>query len=490
MHDIQNHTISDLSKLLHSKEISSVDLTKFYLDRVDQYQEKINCYITICPELALQQAHNADQRIQNGDAQLLTGIPFAHKDIFCAQGVKTTCASKMLENFIAPYNATVTEKLNLAGAVMLGKTNMDEFAMGSSNEHSFFGPCKNPYNLDLTPGGSSGGSASAVGANLAVFATGTDTGGSIRQPAAFCNLVGLKPTYGRVSRYGMIAFASSFDQAGPLTKNVEDAAIVLDAITGHCAKDSTSVTSSATQAHSKLKAPLPQKFKVAVVKQFYERLESAIQAKFDKIISMIESLGGNIEFIDLPMIDAMIPSYYIIAPAEASSNLARYDGVRYGYRAKEYSNLKEMYINTRTEGFGDEVKRRILTGTYVLSSGYYDAYYNKAQKIRALIKEHFEKLFETYQFVLTPTTLEQPFKLKSHDQDPTAMYYSDLCTVSANLAGLPAVSLPAIEHQNLPFGIQFIAPAFHEEQLLQFSYALERLYQPQVESLERSEVLA
>lgn len=489
MQDIQNQSITELAELLRKREISSVELTKFYLDRIDKHQEHLNCYITLCHDSAISQAENADKSIATNEGHLLTGIPFAHKDIFCTKGTRTTCGSKMLENFISPYDATVTEKLFSQGAVMLGKTNMDEFAMGSSNEHSYFGPCKNPYNFEMSPGGSSGGSASAVASNLAVYSTGTDTGGSIRQPAAFCNLVGLKPTYGRVSRYGMIAFASSFDQAGPLTSCVEDAAIVLDAMTGHCPHDSTSSKAGPTQAHAGLKESLPKGFKIALVKQFYERLSASLQKKFDAIVKMIQDLGGVIEFIDMPMIDAMIPSYYIIAPAEASSNLARYDGVRYGHRSSTYSNLEEMYTNSRTEGFGDEVKRRILTGTYVLSSGYYDAYYNKAQKIRTLIKEHFDNLFQTYQFVLTPTTLEPAFKLKSHDHDPTAMYYSDLCTVSANLAGLPAVSLPAIEHDNLPFGIQFIAGRFKEEELLRLSYALEKLYSPQVQHLNKSEAV-
>lgn len=489
MEGLAHKTIAQLRKLLDSKEITSTQLTQAYLGRIAKHQKDLNCYITVCEKTALEQAQAADKIIEQGQSQLLTGIPFAHKDIFCTESIKTTCASKMLSNFVPPYNATVTQRLFSQQAVMLGKTNMDEFAMGSSNEHSHFGPCSNPYNLKLTPGGSSGGSACAVSSHLAVFATGTDTGGSIRQPAAFCNLVGLKPTYGRVSRYGMIAFASSFDQAGPLTRSVEDAAIILDAISGHCPHDSTSAKLPATKAYENLSQPLPENFKVGCVREFVERLSPPLQKKFDEVKKMIEQIGGRVEMIDLPMIDEMIPTYYIIAPAEASSNLARYDGVRYGHRSSDFSNLDELYVNSRTEGFGEEVKRRILTGTYVLSSGYYDAYYNKAQKIRSLIRQKFAQLFKTYHFVLTPTTLDQPFALHSHDNDPTAMYYSDLCTVSANLAGLPAISLPALQHNQMPFGIQFIAPDFQEEQLLALSYSLEKIYKFELKNSYSSEVL-
>lgn len=481
MSSIEHYSLSQLREALDTKKISSVELTQHFLSRTERFGEKLNCYITFCPNFALEQAESADKKIAQGQVQPLTGIPFAQKDIFCTQGIQTTCGSKMLKGFIPPYNATVTQKFFDQGAVMLGKTNMDEFAMGSSNEHSYFGPCLNPYGENLAPGGSSGGSASVVAAKLAPFATGTDTGGSIRQPAAFCHLVGLKPTYGRVSRYGMIAFASSFDQAGPLTRTVEDAAIVLDQMTGHCPQDSTSAKMAPTKCYENLKKGLGKNFKVGLVKQFLERLPQSLQKQFEALSSMISSLGGQVELIDLPMIEQMIPTYYIIAPAEASSNLARYDGVRYGFRAEQYSSLEELYVQSRSQGFGDEVKRRILTGTYVLSSGYYDAYYNKAQKVRQLITEHFEKLFQTYDFVLTPTTLDHAFELGSHDNDPVAMYYSDLCTVSANLAGLPAISLPAFEHNKLPFGIQFIAPAFEEEKLLSLSYQLEQLYRPALE---------
>lgn len=485
--DIFKKTIGQLRNLLDTKQISASELTDYYLQRIDVFQNDLNCYIQLCHEQARQQALRADKMLSDGHGQPLTGIPFAHKDIFCTQGVTTTCGSKMLETFVPPYNATVTEKLLSQHAVMLGKANMDEFAMGSSNEHSYFGSCLNPYDTMRTPGGSSGGSACAVSSSLAVFATGTDTGGSIRQPAAFCNLVGLKPTYGRVSRYGMIAFASSFDQAGPLTRCVEDAALVLDAISGHCERDSTSAQRAPTQAYAQLNE-IPKNFKVALVRNFVERLSPELQKKFEEISKMIEDAGGQVDMIDLPMIDEMIPTYYIIAPAEASSNLARYDGARYGYRTQNYTNLDELYTNTRSEGFGAEVKRRILTGTYVLSSGYYDAYYLKAQKIRSLIKQKFHELFKTYQFILTPTTLESAFKLHSHDQDPTAMYYSDLCTVSANLAKLPAISLPALTHQGLPFGIQLIAPDFQEEQLLSLSYALEKRYKFELSNQYQKEV--
>ena len=469
-------SIAELSLALKNKEVTSVELTEHFLKRIEEFNPSLNCYIEITADLARKQAHDADIRLSNGTATALTGIPYAHKDIFCTQGVRTTCGSKMLSNFIAPYNATVTTKLNdIQGMVMLGKTNMDEFAMGSSNEHSFFGPCKNPYDLKRAPGGSSGGSASAVAAGLAPFATGTDTGGSIRQPASFCNLVGIKPTYGRISRYGMIAFASSLDQAGPLTQTVADAALTLQAMSGFDEKDSTSINAEVPDYFNLLEKG-PSCFNVGVPRSFFDAMDLPSQQEFQKILDSIVKSGGTVEFFDLDIKDYVIPTYYIIAPAEASSNLARYDGVRYGYRSENAKNLNELYMKTRGEGFGAEVKRRILMGTYVLSSGYYDAFYQQAQRVRTLVTEKFKEAFSRYHAIATPTTLSEAFELGSHDNDPVAMYYSDLCTVSVNLADLPAISLPLMLRNGLPFGFQLIGNHFDELTLLQLAHKLEKLH--------------
>jgi aspartyl-tRNA(Asn)/glutamyl-tRNA(Gln) amidotransferase subunit A len=466
-------TLVQLSQHLQEGSITSVELTEYFLNRIEKFNPSLNCFIQITPDYALEQAKKADSQLKNKTATSLTGIPYAHKDIFCTQGVRTTCGSKMLENFIAPYDATLTQKLHNNGLVMLGKTNMDEFAMGSTNEHSYFGSCKNPFDLDRAPGGSSGGSACAVAAGLAPFATGSDTGGSIRQPASFCHLVGLKPTYGRISRYGMIAFASSLDQAGPLTQTVADAALLLETMSGHDPMDSTSAITPVPGYYSLLNQG-PKSFNVAVPRSFFEAMDNTSQEAFNEVLDQVRSVGGHIDFIDFDIKDFVIPTYYTIAPAEASSNLARYDGIRFGYQTPHAKNLNELYRKTRGEGFGPEVKRRILMGTYVLSSGYFDAFYQQALRVRALIKQRFESVFKHYHVIATPTTLTEAFLLKSHDHDPVAMYYSDLCTVSVNLADLPAISLPLMQRNGLPFGFQLIANHFDEVTLLQVSHKIEQ----------------
>lgn len=459
-------TIAALSRLLREKKISSVELTKHFLNRVKTHNATLNAFITVAEENALQQAHNADEKIKKGDAQALTGIPIAHKDIFCTKGVKTTCGSKILHNFISPYDATLIQKCNASGLVMLGKTNMDEFAMGSSNETSFFGVVKNPWNVAHTPGGSSGGSAAAVTARITPIATGTDTGGSIRQPAALCGITGLKPTYGRVSRYGMIAFASSLDQGGILSQSAEDAALLLNVIAGHDEKDSTSIahpvpdyTATLTQSLQGKTIGLPEEY-------FTNALDARVQKIMDDAITVYKKLGANFKKISLPNTDLATSVYYVIAPAEASSNLARFDGVRYGYRCNQPKNLDDLYKRTRTEGFGAEVKRRIMIGTYVLSSGFYDAYYLKAQKIRRLILNDFVDAFASVDFILTPTAPTPAFRLGEKANDPVAMYLSDIFTIAVNLAGLPGISIPAGFVDALPVGLQLIGKHFDEATLL------------------------
>lgn len=459
-------SIAELSTLLSEKKISSVELTQHFLNRIKTRNKELNAFITITEESALKQAKNADEKIAIGNAHPLTGIPIAQKDIFCTQGVKTTCGSKMLENFISPYNATLIEKCNDAGLVMLGKTNMDEFAMGSSNETSYFGNVKNPWDLARTPGGSSGGSSAAVAARIAPIATGTDTGGSIRQPAALTGITGLKPTYGRVSRYGMIAFASSLDQAGVMAQSAEDAALFMNVIAGHDPKDSTSIkhdvpdyTKTLQNSVKGLTIGLPEEY-------FTGGLEAGVDTAIQESIKTLEKLGCTFKKISLPHTDLATSVYYVIAPAEASSNLARYDGVRYGHRCKNPENLDDLYKRSRSEGFGEEVKRRIMTGTYVLSSGFYDAYYLKAQKIRRLIRDDFAKAFEFVDLILTPTAPTPAFKLGEKSNDPIAMYLSDIFTIAVNLAGLPGISIPAGFSNNLPVGLQLIGKHFDEALIL------------------------
>ncbi|MCX7120903.1 MAG: Asp-tRNA(Asn)/Glu-tRNA(Gln) amidotransferase subunit GatA [Gammaproteobacteria bacterium] len=459
-------TITELSKLLHDKKISSVELTTHFLNRIKESNPALNAFITITEENALKQAQNADAKIASGNAEILTGIPIAHKDIFCTAGVKTTCGSKMLDNFISPYDATVVEKCNDAGLVMLGKTNMDEFAMGSSNETSFYGSVKNPWDLTRTPGGSSGGASACVAARIAPIATGTDTGGSVRQPAALTGITGIKPTYGRVSRFGMIAFASSLDQAGILSQSAQDAALLLNIIAGHDKKDSTSINQTVPDYTKNLNDSLKGCVIGLPNEYFTGGLDAGVEAAIQDSIKLYEKLGATFKKISLPHTDLATSAYYVIAPAEASSNLARYDGVRYGYRCENPSNLDDLYKRSRSESFGDEVQRRILIGTYVLSSGFYDAYYIKAQKIRRLISNDFVAAFNDVDFILTPTAPTPAFKLGEKSSDPIAMYLSDIFTIAVNLAGLPGISIPAGFSNNLPVGVQLIGKHFDEAKIL------------------------
>ena len=467
-------TLSELSTSLHKGDVSSVELTQHYLDRIRTHNNQLNAYITVCEDEALEQARAADQKIQQKTAGKLTGIPLAHKDIFCTKGVRTSCASKMLDNFIAPYNATVVDRVNTAGMVTLGKTNMDEFAMGSSNETSFYGPVKNPWDNARVPGGSSGGSAAAVAAKLAPVATGTDTGGSIRQPASLCNLTGLKPTYGRISRYGMIAFASSLDQAGPLARSAEDAALLLNEMAGFDTLDSTSVerevpdyTSTLNDSIVGLKIGLPKEY-------FSEGLDPEVAATIEAAIKTYESLGATIKDITLPNTSLAVPTYYVVAPAECSSNLSRMDGVRFGHRCDDPKDLLDLYQRSRGEGFGEEVKRRIMTGTYALSSGYYDAYYLKAQQCRRLISNDFQQAFSDIDVIMGPTTPTTAFKLGDKTDDPISMYLADIYTISTNLAGLPALSIPAGFVKGLPVGLQIIGNYFEEARLLNVAHSYQQ----------------
>ena len=456
-------SIAELSKGLKNKEFSSVELTQHFLDRIGV--SSLNSYITVTDELALSQAKQADLKIAKGTSKILTGIPYAHKDIFCTMGVKTSAGSKMLDSFISPYNATITQKFNDENMVMLGKTNMDEFAMGSSNENSFYGPVRNPWDQDRVPGGSSGGSAAAVAARIAPFATGTDTGGSIRQPASLCGITGIKPTYGRISRYGMIAYASSLDQAGPMTKTAEDAAIVLNSMAGFDPKDSTSAQKE-TPDYTKNLGKSIKGLKIGLPKEFFsEGLDSNVEQVIMQSISQFESMGAKIHEISLPNSAYAIPTYYIVAPCECSSNLSRFDGVRYGYRCKDPKDLNDLYLRSRSEGLGEEVKRRIMIGTYALSAGYYDAYYLKAQKVRQLISEDFKKAFKNVDVIMGPVSPTTAFEMGSH-KDSVSMYLADIYTLSANLAGLPGMSIPAGFSKNLPVGLQLIGNHWSEETLL------------------------
>ena len=459
------HTLSvaELSKSLKNKEFSSVELTQHYLDRINR--SDLNAFITVTDELALSQARAADAKLANGSGSVLTGIPFAHKDIFCTKGVKTSAGSKILDPFISPYDATLSHKLNIENMVMLGKTNMDEFAMGSSNENSFYGPVKNPWNKKMVPGGSSGGSAAAVAGRLSPFATGTDTGGSIRQPSSLCGITGIKPTYGRVSRYGMIAYASSLDQAGPMTQTAEDAALVLNAIAGFDEKDSTSSLRDVPDYTKSLRDSI-KGLKIGIPKEFFsDGLDSSVEKVITESMKEFEAMGAKLQQISLPNSAYAIPTYYIVAPCECSSNLSRLDGVRYGYRCKDPKDLNDLYLRSRSEGFGDEVKRRIMIGTYALSTGYYDAYYLKAQKVRQLISEDFKKAFQNVDIIMGPVSPTTAFELGSI-KDPVSMYLADIYTLSANLAGLPGMSIPAGFSNNLPVGLQMIGNYWSEEVLL------------------------
>lgn len=469
-----NLTIAELAKGLRSGAFSSLELTNVFLNRIKQHAE-LNAFITITEALALESAKAADIRLAKGDAELLTGIPIAHKDIFCTDGIKTSCASHMLDNFIAPYSATVVENLNNAGVVMLGKLNMDEFAMGSSNETSFYGTVKNPWDINAIPGGSSGGSAAAVAARLAVCATGTDTGGSIRQPAAHCGITGLKPTYGRVSRYGMIAYASSLDQGGPMSQNAEDAAILLQAMAGFDAKDSTSVDHAVPDYQSALNNSL-EGLTIGLPKEFFgEGLNADVAATLESAINEYRKMGAKIKEISIPNLKYAIPAYYVIAPAECSANLSRFDGVRFGYRCANPADLTDLYTRSRGEGFGKEVKRRILMGTYALSAGYYDAYYLKAQKIRRLISNDFKNAFDQVDVIMGPVTPTTAFAIGEKINNPVEMYLSDIYTIAINLAGIPALSAPAGFINGKPVGLQIIGNYFSEDRLLNIAHRYQQV---------------
>jgi aspartyl-tRNA(Asn)/glutamyl-tRNA(Gln) amidotransferase subunit A len=467
-------TIHEAHQLLKSKQLSSVELTRAYLERISQVEPEIRALVTVTDELALKQAQKADKLISNGEAKPLTGIPMALKDNMCTKGIRTTCASKILENLVPPYDAAVVEKLHQCGAVVVGKANMDEFAMGSSTENSALFITHNPWNLSRVPGGSSGGSAAAVSAGEAVYALGSDTGGSIRQPAGFCSIVGLKPTYGRVSRYGLVAFASSLDQIGPLTQDVTDCALVLNAIAGYDSRDSTSAPYPMPDYAQCLTNNL-KGLRLGVPKEYFvEGMQAEVAAAIRAAIKKLKELGAGIDCeVSLPHTPYALAVYYIIAPSEASANLARYDGVKYGF-SYQADSMWESMEKTRQYGFGPEVKRRIMLGTYALSAGYYDAYYLKAQKVRTLIRREFDRAFEKFDALITPTSPSVPFKIGEKVDDPVQMYLSDVCTLPINIAGLPAISIPAGFAGGLPIGMQIIGKPFSEETLLKVAYAYEQ----------------
>ena len=471
---LHEHSLTALRDMLRRREISSTELTQHCLDRIAKHSD-LNAFVTVDESGAMTAAAVADEQLGRGEADLLTGVPIAHKDIFCTRGVLTTCGSKMLENFVSPYDATVVERVHQAGSVTLGKTNMDEFAMGSSNETSFFGSVKNPWDRDRVPGGSSGGSAAAVAASLVAGATGTDTGGSIRQPAAFCGLTGLKPSYGRVSRYGMIAFASSLDQGGPITRNAEDAALMLQCMAGFDPRDSTSINAPAPDMATLLGKEV-RGLKLGLPKEFFDTsVDGQVLETVRESLAVLEKLGATLVDVSLPNSAAGIPCYYVIAPAEASSNLSRFDGVRFGHRSEHAEELVDLYENSRAEGFGEEVKRRILIGTYALSAGYYDAYYLKAQKIRRVIAQDFETAFEQCDVIVGPTSPTTAFPLGAKTQDPVAMYLNDIFTNTVNLAGLPGLSVPCgFDATGLPVGLQLIGKFMDEASLLSTAHQLQQ----------------
>ena len=468
-----NTGVGSLNALLESGDLSSVELCQHYFEKISQAGH-LNAFITLCEDEALSAARTADDRRAAGDDAPLLGVPLVHKDVFCTQGILTTCGSKILGNYVSPYDATVVSLLKRAGMITLGKTNMDEFAMGSSTEHSYFKPTLNPWDTSRVPGGSSGGSAVAVSAGLAPAATGTDTGGSIRQPAAFCGITGIKPSYGRVSRFGLIAFASSLDQAGVFARSAADTALLLDAIACFDPKDSTSLDVAQANCHERLNQSI-KGLRVGVPKEFFDSgLQPDIGRVVHEALADYQKLGAQLIDVELPNSSKAIPSYYVIAPAEASSNLSRFDGVRYGYRASKTSNLQQMYRNTRSEGFGAEVRRRILIGTYVLSHGYYDAYYVKAQKIRRLIAQDYERAFEQCDIIMGPTTPTTAFELGAKTDDPVAMYLNDIYTASVNLAGLPAVSIPCgFDNEGLPVGLQIIGKYLEEAKILNVAHQIQ-----------------
>ena len=471
---VHEHSIAQLASGLRKGEFSSTELTVHFLNRIRRLDDRLNSFITVTEERALAQAKEADARLLAGAAEPLTGIPIAHKDIFCTNGLRTTCGSKMLETYVSPYDAAVVENLAKAGAVLLGKTNMDEFAMGSSNETSYFGPVNNPWDATAVPGGSSGGSAAAVAARLCVGATGTDTGGSIRQPAALCGITGLKPTYGRCSRYGMIAFASSLDQAGPMARSSEDLAIMLAGMAGFDPRDSTSAERPEEDYLAGL-SPDIAGLRIGVAKEFFDQgLDSQVGASVQHGIDELQRLGAVVSEVSLPNSGLSVPAYYVVAPAECSSNLARFDGVRFGHRCANPENLQDLYERSRSEGFGAEVKRRILIGTYALSAGYYDAYYLKAQQVRRLIADDFRRAFEQVDLIVGPTSPGVAFKQGEKASDPVTMYLSDIYTIAVNLAGVPGLSLPVRPVCGMPVGMQLIGNYFDEQRLLNTAHALQR----------------
>ena len=469
------HTLSigELARRLAAREISSLELTRHFLERIERLNPSLNAVITLTADRALAAARAADLRLGAGERGRLLGIPLIHKDIFCTDGVRTSCGSRMLDNFISPYDATIVTRLKAAGTVMLGKSNMDEFAMGSSNETSYYGPVKNPWDTTKVPGGSSGGSSAASAARLAPFTTGTDTGGSIRQPAALTGVTGVKPTYGRVSRYGMIAFASSLDQAGVLARSAEDAATVLAVMAGFDPRDSTSVDAPVPDYPTLLDAPL-KGLKIGLLREFFDGLESRNAALIRDALGVYTSMGAETVEVSLPHLPLSVPTYYVVAPAECSSNLSRFDGVRFGYRCEQPKDLKDLYERSRGEGFGPEVKRRIMTGTYVLSAGYFDAYYLKAQKVRRLITDDFRAAFEKVDLVVGPTTPTPAFAIGAKIDDPVTMYLNDIYTIGANLAGLPGISAPCGFVDGLPVGMQLIGPHFSEARLLSAAHHFQR----------------
>ena len=463
-------TVHELIEKLDKNEITAEDITKACINRINEKESDIHAFVTLTTDNALEESKVTDRTKSK-----FAGIPIGLKDNICTKGVKTTCSSKMLENFISPYDATVIEKLNDEGIISLGKLNLDEFAMGASTEYSAFGTSKNPWNLNKVPGGSSGGSAAAVAANMVPWALGSDTGGSVRQPASLCGVVGLKPTYGLVSRYGLVAFASSLDQIGPITKDVEDAAILLEIIAGHDEKDSTSVKTEKVDYTKNLKTGV-KGLKIGVPKEFLgEGINEEVKKSIQDAAKTFEKLGAKVEECSLDIAEKSIATYYIIACAEASSNLGRFDGIRYGYRTENFEDLNAIFVNSRSEGFGAEVKRRIILGTYVLSSGYYDAYYKKAQKVRTFIKQEFDRLFNKYDVILTPTSPTVAYDIGTKSKNPLEMYLADLCTVSVNIAGLPGISIPSgVDSQGMPIGMQLIGKAFDEETILKAAYAAEQ----------------
>ena len=474
--EITKLTVHELQEKLKAKELTITDITKAYVDNIEKHEKDVQAFITPITDEAIKNAENIQAKVESGEIKgSLAGIPIGIKDNICTKGIKTTCASKMLENFVSPYNATIMEKIEAENMINLGKLNMDEFAMGASTEYSYFKKTRNPWNLNTVPGGSSGGSAAAVASNMVPWAIGSDTGGSIRQPSSFCGVVGLKPTYGLVSRYGLVAFASSLDQIGPITKDVTDAAMLLNVISGHDEKDTTSVNKEKVDYTKALKGDV-KGLKIGLPKEYFgEGINPEVKEKLNEAIETYKKLGATVEECSLNIADYALATYYIIACAEASSNLGRFDGIRYGYRTQNYESLKDIYRNSRSEGFGPEVKRRIILGTYVLSSGYYDAYYKKAQQVRTLVKKEFDKAFEKYDILLTPTSPTVAFEIGTRSNNPLEMYLADICTVSVNIAGLPGISVPCgVDSKGMPIGMQLIGNKFAEETILNAAYTYEQ----------------